>query len=164
MMMSLNNFTFNKSPNEISELFGLMYQSGDINLFWTFIFILLNVGVVFGGIRKGIEHWARILTPALLFILIGLFIFSTTLPGFGAAFRFIFSPDFTKVTASSFLNALGMSLFTLSVGLGIIITYGSYMKSTEDMPKTGLIVSSMTVLVSLFSALIIFPIIFSFGF
>ncbi len=164
MMMSLNNFTLNKSPTEISNLFGLLYNSGDINLFWNFIFILLNVGVVYGGIRKGIEHWASILTPALLFILIGLFIYSTTLPGFGAAFKFIFMPDFSKVTASSFLNALGMSLFTLSVGLGIIITYGSYMKSTEDMPKTGLIVSSMTVLVSLFSALMIFPIIFTFGF
>jgi NSS family neurotransmitter:Na+ symporter len=164
MMMSINNFTNGKSPTEIASLFGTLYGSGDINLFWNFIFILLNVGVVYGGIRKGIEHWAKVLTPALLFILIGLFIFSTTLPGFGQAFKFIFLPDFSKVTASSFLNALGMSFFTLSVGLGIIITYGSYMKSTEDMPKTGLIVGSMTVLVSLFSALMIFPIIFSFGF
>jgi NSS family neurotransmitter:Na+ symporter len=162
-MMSLNNFTLGKSPGEIADLFGLMYKSGDINLFWTFIFILINVGVVYGGIRKGIEHWARILTPALLVILIGLFIYATTLPGFMDAVRFIFLPDFTKVTASGVLSALGMSFFTLSVGLGIIITYGSYMKSSEDMPKTGMIVGSMTVLVSLFSALMIFPIIFSFG-
>jgi NSS family neurotransmitter:Na+ symporter len=164
MMMSLNNFTAGKSPTEIASIFGVMYNSGDINLFWNFIFILINVGVVVGGIRKGIEHWARILTPALLFILIGLFIYATTLPGFKQAIQFIFLPDFSKVTASSFLDALGMAIFTLSVGLGILFTYGSYMKPQEDTPKTAFIIGSMTVLVSLFSAMMIFPIIFSFGF
>src|SRR5690606_22926974 len=61
------------------------------------------------------------------------------------------------------LNALGMAFFTLSVGLGILVTYGSYMKPDEDIPKTGLIIGSISVLVSLFAALMIFPIIFSFG-
>jgi neurotransmitter:Na+ symporter, NSS family len=164
MMMSINDFTHGKSVTEIANIFGVMYNSGDINLFWNFIFILLNAGVVYGGIRKGIEHWAKILTPALLFILIGLFIFSTTLPGFKDAAKFILLPDISKVTPSSILNALAMSFFTLSVGLGILTTYGSYMKPQEDMPKTGAIVASMTVLVSLFAALMIFPIIFSFGF
>lgn len=164
MMMSINDFTHGKSVTEIANIFGVMYNSGDINLFWNFVFILLNAGVVYGGIRKGIEHWAKILTPALLFILIGLFIFSTTLPGFKEAAKFVLLPDMSKVTPSSILNALAMSFFTLSVGLGILTTYGSYMKPQEDMPKTGAIVASMTVLVSLFAALMIFPIIFSFGF
>lgn len=164
MMMSINNFTHGKTVTQIAEVFGVMYNSGDINLFWNFVFILLNAGVVYGGIRKGIEHWAKILTPALLFILIGLFIFSTTLPGFKDAAKFVLLPDMSKVNPSSILNALAMSFFTLSVGLGILTTYGSYMKPQEDMPKTGAIVASMTVLVSLFSALMIFPIIFSFGF
>lgn len=163
-MMSINDFTHGKSVTEISNIFGVMYNSGDINLFWNFVFILLNAGVVYGGIRKGIEHWAKILTPALLFILIGLFIFSTTLPGFKEAAKFVLLPDMSKVTPSSILNALAMSFFTLSVGLGILTTYGSYMKPQEDIPKTGAIVASMTVLVSLFAALMIFPIIFSFGF
>lgn len=163
IFMSLSHFTNGRTPEEISQVFNTLYASSDINLFWAFIFILFNIGVVYGGIRKGIEHWARILTPALLCILVALFFFSMTLEGFGESFRFIFYPDFSKLTASSFLNALGMSFFTLSVGLGIIITYGSYMKHTEDIPKTGLIVGSMTVLVSLMSAMMIFPIIFTFG-
>lgn len=163
-MMSLNQFTNGRTPEEISATFGTLYRSGDINLFWNFIFILLNVGVVYSGIRKGIEHWSKFLTPALLVILVGLFLFSTTLDGFGEAFKFIFYPDISKLTPSAFLNALGMAFFTLSVGLGIILTYGSYMKQTEDIPKTGMIVSSMTVLVSLMSALMIFPIIFTFNF
>lgn len=163
IFLSLTKFTSGKTPEQIKSVFNTLYASSDINLFWTFVFILFNVGVVWGGVRKGIEHWSRILTPALMCILIGLFIFSTTLDGFGEAFRFVFYPDCSTFSASSVLNALGMSFFTLSVGLGIVLTYGSYMNSSEDIPKTGLIVSSMTVLVSLMSALMIFPIIFTFG-
>jgi len=163
-MMSLNHFTAGRTPEQISGIFKIVYSSADINLFWNFIFILLNIGVLYGGIRKGIEYWSRILTPALFVILIGLFFYSMSLSGFKESFKFIFYPDFAKLTPSGILNALGMSFFTLSVGLGIIITYGSYMKPTEDIPKTGFIVGGMTVFVSLMSALMIFPIIFNFGF
>ena len=163
-LMSLSNFTANKTPEQIKGVFDTLYVSGDINIFWLFIFILMTIAVVFGGIRKGIEYWSKILTPALLVILIVLFIFSTTLPGFKEAAKFILYPDFSKLTASSILVALGMSLFTLSVGLGIILTYGSYMKHTEDIPKTGLIIGGVSVAVSLLSALMIFPIVFTFGF
>ncbi|NGX57044.1 MAG: hypothetical protein K1060chlam5_01300 [Candidatus Anoxychlamydiales bacterium] len=163
-VMSLNNFTANKTPEQIRNIFEILFKSGDISVFWHFIFMTMTVGVVFCGIRKGIEYWSKILTPALFTILIGLFIYSTTLPGFPAAVKFILYPDFSKLTASGVLTALGMSLFTLSVGLGIILTYGSYMKNSDDIPKTGLIIGSVSVLVSLFSALMIFPIVFTFGF
>lgn len=163
IFLSLNQFTAGKTPEQIGQVFDTLYASADINLFWNVIFILVNAGVVYAGVRKGIEYWSRILTPTLLVILLVLFGFSTTLDGFGEAFRFIFYPDVSKLTPSSVLNALGMAFFTLSVGLGIILTYGSYMKPTEDIPKTGLIVSSMTVVVSLMCALMIFPIIFTFG-
>lgn len=163
VLMSINHFTAGKTPEQIHGIFDTLYVSGDINIFWLFIFLLMNVGVVYGGIRKGIEYWSRKLMPALLFLLIALFIMSTTLSGFKEAFQFLFYPDFGKLKASGILNALGMSFFTASVGLGIILTYGSYMKQTEDIPKTGLIVSGMTTLVSLFGSLMIFPIIFTFG-
>lgn len=163
-LMSLSNFTANKTPDQIKDIFNTLYVSGDINVFWLFIFVLMTIGVVFSGIRKGIEYWSKILTPALLVILVALFIFSTTLPGFKEAAKFVLYPDFSKLTASSVLVALGMALFTLSVGLGIILTYGSYMKHTEDIPKTGLIIGGVSVSVSLLSALMIFPIVFTFGF
>ncbi len=163
-VMSINNFTVGRTPEQIRDIFDTMYQSGDINLFWLVIFVLLNIGVVYGGVRKGIEYWSRILMPALFVILIGLFFYSMTLSGFKQAVHFVFVPDMSKLTASGILNALGMSFFTLSVGLGIVLTYGSYMKETEDIPKTGMIVGSMTVMISLMSALMIFPIIFTFGF
>jgi len=163
-LMSLNNFTLGKTPDQIKNAYDILYSSGDIKIFWLLIFILMTVGVVYAGIRKGIEFWSKILTPALLVILIGIFIYSTTLSGFSQAVKFILYPDFSKLNATSILTALGMSLFTLSSGLGIILTYGSYMKNAEDIPKTGLIIGSVSVMASLFSALMIFPIVFTFGF
>jgi len=163
-LMSLNNFTLGKTPDEIREVFSIMYQSADINLLWHFIFMLMTAGVVYGGVRKGIEHWSKILTPALLVILVGLFIFALFLPGFPEAAKFILYPDFSKLSSNGVLNALGMSFFTLSVGLGILVTYGSYMKPEEDIPKTGIIIGAVSVSVSLFAALMIFPIVFTFGF
>jgi neurotransmitter:Na+ symporter, NSS family len=163
-LMSLSNFTKGRTPEQIRDIFDTLYKSPDIQYFWFLVFVLMNVGVVYGGIRKGIEYWSKILTPALLFLLIGLFFYSMTLSGFGEAFKFIFYPKLSQLSASGILNALGMSFFTLSVGLGIIITYGSYMKESEDIPKTGFIVGSMTVLISIMAALMIFPIIFTFGF
>jgi neurotransmitter:Na+ symporter, NSS family len=163
-LMSLNNFTAGKTPAQIEGIFSIMYQSPDINLLWHFIFMLLTAGVVYSGVRKGIEYWSKILTPALLVILVGLFIFALFLPGFPEALKFILYPDFSKLGPNGVLNALGMSFFTLSVGLGILVTYGSYMGPNEDIPKTGFIIGAVSVLVSLFAALMIFPIVFSFGF
>jgi len=163
-LMSLTQFTQGKTPDEIRSIFDILYVSADINIFWHFIFMLLTAGIVFGGVRKGIEYWSEILTPALLIILVGLFIFATTLPGFKQACYFTLYPDFSKLTATGILEALGMSLFTLSIGIGAILTYGSYMQSKSDIPKTGFIIGAVTAGVSLFGALIIFPITFTFGF
>lgn len=163
-LMSLTQFTKGKTPEEIRQVFSILASAPGINIFWLFIFLALNVGVVFSGVKKGIEHWAKILMPILLVLLLFLFFYSLTLDGFPAAFEFIMKPDFSKLTPSAILNALGMAFFTLSVGLGIILTYGSYMGPAEDIPKTSLIIALMTFLVSMVSALMIFPIVFTFGF
>ena len=83
---------------------------------------------------------------------------------FRQAFYFIFHPNAAKLTPSGLLQALGLACFTLSVGMGIIITYGSYMRKYDDIPKTSLTVASMTISVSLLASMMIFPIIFTFNF
>jgi len=163
-LMSLNQFWTGKSPEEIRGAFDILSSSPDITIFWLFIYILLNVGIVYSGIRKGIEHWSRILMPAFLAILLALFFYAATLSGFGKAATYLFKPDFSNLTPSGILAALGMAFFTLSVGLGIILTYGSYMKESEDVPKMGLTVALLTTGISLITAQMIYPIIFSFGF
>lgn len=162
--MSLNQFTLGKTSTEIRSIFETVYISSDINLLWLFIFILLNLFIVQRGIRRGIEYWSRILTPSLFFILIGLFIYGFTLPGFAEAAQFILTPNFSELTPIAVLRALGMSFFTLSVGLGIVLTYGSYLRPSASLPKVGLIVAMLAVIVSLMAALTIFPIVFTFNF
>jgi neurotransmitter:Na+ symporter, NSS family len=163
LLLSLTQSFQGKSAEEISGIFNAMATSGDVNVLWQLAFILLTLGVVWGGVREGIEHWARILTPALLLLLVGLFIYSMTLPGAGEAIRFVLYPDFSKLSASAVLQAMGLSFFTASLGFGIIITYGSYMQKGENIPSTSAIVLGLTVTISLMAALMIFPIIFSFG-
>ncbi len=163
-LMSLLHFSAGKTPEEISNVFDILYKAGDINLLWTFLFIGITTAIVYRGVRKGIEFWAKILTPALLVILVLLFLYSTTLSGFSEAFFFIFSPDATKLKPSGLLQALGLACFTLSVGMGILITYGSYMHKDDDIPKTAFTVASMDIIVSLLASMMIFPIIFTFGF
>lgn len=163
-LMSITQFTKGKSLTEIQEVFTTLYSAPGINIFWLALFLLANVAIILAGVRKGIEHWSKILMPALLAILIGLFLYATTLSGFGKALSFTFYPDFSKLNPSAMLNALGMAFFTLSAGLGIIVTYGSYMHKNQNIPYNGLIVAIMTVFVSLIAALTIFPIVFTFDF
>jgi len=162
-VMSLCNFSQGRSADEIRQVFDVMYTSADVNIFWCFSFMLLTAGIVYCGVRKGIEYWTKLLTPALFILLIVLFIYSMTLDGFGEAVRFIFYPDFSNLRPSGILEALGLAFFTLSVGMGIIVTYGSYMRPEDDVPKTAFIVGGITTGISLIAGLMIFPIIFTFG-
>lgn len=162
--MSLLGFMQGKDAEQIRGVFDTLYHAGGLNLLLTALFLGITVGIVYRGIRKGIEFWSKILTPALLVILVGLFFYSMTLEGFGEAFRFTFYPDPSKLKPSGLIQALGLACFTLSVGLGILITYGSYMQRDADIPKTAFTIASIDILVSLLASLMIFPIIFSFGF
>lgn len=164
VVMSMNQFYLNRTPQEISSTFDILYKSGDITLFWHFLFTGLTVIVVYGGIRQGIEYWSKFMTSGLFILLLALLGYTVTLDGFGEAVRFIFYPDFSRFKPSGALEALGLSFFTLSLGQGIMLTYGSYMRRNEDIPKTAAIIGVMIILVSIIAGLVIFPIIFSFGF
>ncbi len=161
ILLSLSKFYVGKSSEEIAAVFDILSASGWMSLFWTFLFYSLTIGVVYQGIRKGIEFWSKILIPSLILLLIGLFLYSLTLPGFGEAFRFVFYPDFAKFKPSGALTALGMAFMTMSLGQGIILTYGSYMEHGENIPKTACIIGLMDIVVSVLASLMIFPIIFS---
>lgn len=164
ILMSLNQSYHHMTAQEVSGLFETLYSSGDITLFWHFLFTGLTVALVVPGVRKGIEYWSKFMTSGLLVILICLFFYSTTLPGFKEAFHFIFYPDLSKFKPSGALEALGLSLFTLSLGQGIMLTYGSYMRKSEDIPKTSFLIGIMIIFIALLASMMLFPIIFTFGF
>jgi len=162
--MSLNRFYEGKSAEEIHDIFELLRSSGDITLFWHAAFTFLTAALVYPGVRQGIEYWNKLMTSGLFIIMTFLCIYSSTLPGFFDAVKFLFTPDFSAFTTSSAIEALGLAFFTLSLGQGIMLTYGSYMSPEEDIPYTALLVGSMIAIVSLLAGLTIFPVIFTFGF
>jgi len=162
ILMSLNQFWIGRTPMEISQTFDVLLSSGDITLFWQALFIALTVGLVLPGVRHGIEYWSRFMTTGLLVLLVGLCIYSMTLDGFSDAVQFIFSPQAAELKPSGFLEALGLSFFTLSLGQGVMLTYGSYLRREDDIPRTGLIVGTMILLVACLAAMTIFPVLFTF--
>lgn len=164
VFMSLSQFYLNRSAQEISSIFDVLSSSADITLFWHLAFTALTAAVVYRGIRQGIEYWSRFMTIGLLIILVGMCLFAMTLSGFREGVEFIFYPDLSRFKPSAAIEALGLSFFTLSLGQGIMLTYGSYMRRGDDIPKTAVIIGVMIVLISLLAGLMIFPIIFSFGF
>lgn len=104
------------------------------------------------------------MTITLFILMVCLGLYNTTLEGFDEAARFILYPDFNNFKSVGILEALGLSFFTLSLGQAIMLTYGSYMRRSEDIPKTSLIIACMIILISILAAFIIFPVIFTFGF
>lgn len=163
LLMTLTQFYGSKSPDQIHGTFDILFASPGLNIVGQLAFLSITAGVVYKGVREGIEHWSKILTPTLLILLIILLVYNVSLSGFGMACHFIFWPDFSKLSPSGALASLGLAFFTLSVGQGIMLTFGSYMDKTTDVPKTSLIVAAMDIVVSILCALVIFPIIFSFN-
>lgn len=164
ILMSLSGFYTNLSSHEMSEVFERLCQSGSITLFWHFLFTAITMGIVLSGVRKGIEFWSKIMTRALFVILFALFLYSLSLDGFKQACHFIFYPDFSTFKFSSALEALGLAFFTLSLGQGIMISYGSYMRKQENIPFMACVISFSVMIVAILAALTIFPVIFTFGF
>jgi len=164
VFLSLNQFYLNRSAQEISHVFDVLAASGDITIFWHLLFTAITAAMVYRGVRQGIEYWNKVMTSTLVILLIVLCIYSVTLSGFWQGFDFVFYPDLSKFKASSALEALGLAFFTLSLGQGVMITYGSYMRREDDIPKTAGIVGSMLIVVSMMAAILIFSSIFTFGF
>lgn len=133
-------------------------------VFFHFIFISLCVMIVYKGVQSGIERWSKILMPLLFVLLIVLILRGLTLPGAINGVRFYLSPDFSKITAQSILIALGHAFFSLSLGMGAIITYGSYVRKEENIFVSTISIVVLDTLVALLAGLAMFPAVFAMGF
>lgn len=163
ILMSLNGFYKGLTPPEVADAYVRLSESGSISLLWHFLFTAVTMGIVFAGVRKGIEYWSKLMTRSLLVLLFLLFFYSLSLKGFPQAAKFIFYPDVTKFKLSSVIEALGLAFWTLSIGQGIMISYGSYMQKKDSIPKLASVVAFGVVVVAILSAMTIFPVVFTFG-
>lgn len=152
------------SPEVTKNAFGALVSSPWASLVWQWIVLGFIAVIIMAGVSKGIERMTTRLMPALFAILLIVCIRSITLPGAAEGVRFLFKPDFSKVTGATVLTALGLSFFKLSVGMGTMTTYGSYFVEDQNIPGTASRVMLSDLLVSVLAGMAIFPAVFAFGF
>ncbi len=131
---------------------------------WTILFLALCAVMIVSGVKKGIERYAKILMPVLLLLLLLVIVRSVTLPGAAAGVEFYLRPDFSKLSGRNFLEALGHSFYTLSIGMAINITYGSYLSKKINIFTSVAWVIVADTLMALLAGLAIFPAVFAMGF
>lgn len=163
IIKAVTNSFHGKDLAAIEADFNEFHESGWRNVLWQAIFISLTGFVVFRGVQNGIEKYSKILMPLLLVILIILGIRSVTLPGAKEGLAFLFKPDFSKITGKEVISALGQVFFSLSMGMGVLITYGSYVKKSDNLTTTALSVTLSDTFVAVLAGIVIFPAAFSFG-
>lgn len=151
------------SAAESTVLFNQLIGDPTLSIALTGAFLLLTILIVRGGVSKGIERTTKVLMPLLLIILLVLAVRSVTLPGAMEGLVYLFSPDFSKITGSVVMSALGQALFSLSLGMGAMITYGSYFPKKENLHQAGIMVALFDTLIALLAGIIIFPALFSVG-
>lgn len=140
-------------------------------IFWHVIFTLITLLILMGGVSGGIEKVAELLMPILLFILIGLAFYGLNLESNMAklnevptkALEFLFNPKWEQFTGESMFQALGQAAFSLSIAVGTMVAYGSYLDKKENIANLGAIVVVMDTMVGILGGLVIFPIVFAFG-
>ena len=145
----------------MGELFGTQAENGALQLGISLAFSIATVSIVYFGVQKGIERIAKLFLPVLLGILVLLLISALGMSGSGEALRFIFRPNFVELDRGSVLEALGHSFFTLSLGMGAMVTYGSYISKSQSIVKASAIIVALDTLIALVATVVMFAVIFS---
>jgi len=148
---------------DLGAHFGAYIADITDNFFYSLGFMVLTALIVAGGIKKGIETASKILMPLLFILLIGLIIYSLTLNNAWEGVRFYLIPDFSLINVQTVYSALGQAFFSLSLGMGALITYGSYVSKTDNISSSATLVVTTDTLVAFLAGLLIFPLVFSQG-
>lgn len=133
-----------------------------IPLFWHGLFMVITITVVLTGIKQGIEKASKIFMPTLAVLLVLLAIYSMTLEGAGEGLRFLFQPEWSKIDGGVVLAALGQAFFSLSLGMGAMMTYGSYLSKNESLPSATVGIGIMDTVFAIVAGIVIFPAVYAF--
>lgn len=169
LWMSITNQLYagiDTAPNRTAVFSSIMNESlstGWRPAFWTSVMVLLNILVLLRGVKKGIERMANTLMPLLFVILVVFCCVALSLPNAMEGVDFFLRPDFSKMNPQVLISAVGQAFFSLSLGMGILITYSSYYPKTTKLARTSVTVSGLVFLVAVLMGLIIFPAVKSFG-
>lgn len=152
------------NPEVTGQAFNQLITDPWQSLLWQWLVLALISAIIIMGVSKGIERTTKRLMPLLFLILVAIGIRSLTLPGAMEGLVFLFRPDFSKVTAAALLTAMGLAFFKLSIGMGAMMTYGSYFRDDQNIPATATKVMLADLTVSILAGIAIFPAVFAFGF
>ncbi|OWW21980.1 sodium-dependent transporter [Noviherbaspirillum denitrificans] len=144
--------------------FGALISDPVQSLVWQWVVLAFMGGILLMGVAKGIEALTKKLMPLLFLLLVLLCAVSLSLDKAADGLAFLFNPDFSKLTAGVALTALGLAFFKLSIGMGTMMTYGSYFRDDQDIPGTAFRVMCADLCVSMLAGIAIFPAVFTFGF
>ena len=163
MLQAVTGSLSDKAPEAFAQDFKLFSTGIFRPILWTVTFIGLTHFIVVSGVKEGIERTSKVMMPILFLILLALCIRSVTLPNASEGLYFLFKPDFSKITSAVVLSAMGQAFFSLSIGMGCLITYSSYFSKDTKMQITALQVTILDTLVAVMAGIMIFPAVFSFG-
>ncbi|GIL02332.1 MAG: transporter [Alphaproteobacteria bacterium] len=151
-------------PGRAADYFQAFVAAPFEPVVWQALIMAASIGIVLGGIERGIERASKVLMPVLAAIVIGLAVHSLVLPGAVRGLAFLFVPDWSVLARPGvYLAALGQAFFSLGLAMGVLVTYGSYLPAHFRLPAIGLAVTVGDTLIALLAAIIIFPAVFSFG-
>ena len=161
--LSLTNSIHGAGAEQVQGMFEALTNSPLVGVAWQVVFIAITVLLAVAGVSKGIERCGMVMMPGLFVLLVILLGKAITMPGWGDGFDFIFGMRFDNLTAGGVLEALGHSFFTLSLGMGAMITYGSYLRRKDDLVSASLATAATDTVVALVASMVVFPIVFTFG-
>jgi NSS family neurotransmitter:Na+ symporter len=151
------------NPDLSGKTFNSFITSTAPPVFWQILFMTVTIFVIVQGVKGGIEKWTKIMMPAILVILVMLMVRGLTLPNGDQALGFLFKPKFEDLTASSIVLALGHAFFTLSLGMGTMITYGSYLRSDQNLMTSALWIIVLDTAIAMMAGVAIFSTVFAMG-
>lgn len=163
LYLAIKNSFAGKDAEEINLMFTVFSTSALKPVILQVIFMIITSLIVIKGIKKGIEKYTKILMPLLLVIIIYLDIKAVSLEGGMEGLRFLFNPDFTKLSPKLFIDALGHAFFTLSLGMGVLMTYASYFNKNTNLARTSISVAMADTIIALLAGIAIFPAVFAFN-
>ena len=164
MVEAASNSFAGMDASQLTAYFNTFERNAPLMILYAIISIVLTAAVLWFDVNKGIERLSKILMPLLFIMLIVMAIHMVLLDGGSAGLRFLFEPDFSKINANVILEAMGLSFFTLSLGVGVLITYGGYMPKEQNVTRTSLQMIILVIIVSLLAGTIVLPAVFAFGF
>lgn len=151
------------NPVLAGELFNSLSSKPHWTLLFHAVFMMITIAIIYAGVTKGIERASKIMMPALVILILILVIRGITLKGAGAGIHYLLKVDFSVITGRTFFLALGQAFFSLSLGMGALLTYGSYMSKKESIPGSALNIVILDTVIALLAGFMIFPAVFAMG-